>query len=48
MGLEPLPGGLPVALKDLVDNGEERVKLGPGSWGRAVVPGRLGMVQDPF
>src|SRR5512147_2868234 len=41
-----LPGDLPVALKDLVDKGEEGVKRGPGSGGRAVVPGRLGMVED--
>ena len=45
-GMALLPGGLPVALKDLVDNGEEGVKLGPGSGGGAVVPGRLGMVED--
>jgi hypothetical protein len=39
-------GGLLVALEDLVDSEEEGVELEPGSGGRAVIPGRLGVVKD--
>src|SRR5262249_4256930 len=45
-GMALLPGGLLVVVEDLVNDGEEGVELGPGSGGRALVPGRLGMVED--
>ena len=45
-GVPLLPRGLLVVLEDLVDDGQERLELGPGSWGRAAVSGRLGVVED--
>src|SRR5262249_56001008 len=45
-GVALLPGGLPVVLEDLVDDGQEAVELGPGPRGRAAIAGRLGVLED--
>ena len=45
-GMALLLRGLLVVVEDLVDDRQEGVELGPGWGGRAVVPGRLGVVED--
>jgi hypothetical protein len=45
-GVPLLPQGLLVALADLVDDGQERIELGPGVWDRAAVARRFGMLED--
>jgi hypothetical protein len=46
-GVPLLPHGLLVALVYPVDDGEKGIALGPGSWCRAAVAGRLGVVEVP-
>ena len=45
-GMSLLPRGLLVVVEDLVDDGQERIELGPGAWDRAAVARRFGMLED--
>ena len=45
-GVPLFPRGLLVVLEDLVDDGQERIELGPGAWDRAAVARRFGMLED--
>jgi hypothetical protein len=45
-GVPRFPRGLLVVLEDLVDDGQERIELGPGAWDRTAIARRFGVLED--
>ena len=45
-GVPLFPRGLLVVLEDLVDDGQERIELGPGAWDRTAIARRFGVLED--
>jgi hypothetical protein len=45
-GVPLLPRGFLVVLEDLVDDGQERIELGPGTWDRTAIARRFGVLED--